>query len=578
MSGLFETVLRLSLAGSLTAAVIWVSVLLLRQRLPKAWLYCLWLAAVLRFMIPVSFALPFSLPSLAVFPVPAPAVSPAAADALPDTGWSYDLSPSQQGGVTVMDQTIPTPAAHRNDVFGLAAVVWPAGAGAMLVWHITGYCLTLRKLKRTRVFLKTDKVPVFESPLISTPLLVGLLRPAVCLPANFPGAGLAVRHELCHLSRGDIWVKWLVQLVVCINWFNPLVYLMKSELNRLSELACDEMVTRRMDASERTAYGRMLLETLRSSSGFGGPMTAALGNNKKWLKERMHGIMKRRIISKKAVMLMIVIVLFVTGTAVLSGAALDGTHTETADITAAPPQQADTPTAFADAPFVHDPDVIGTWEYLAVVPDIETFDPATPPDPEISSLHEIVFAQNGVMNTPGLSWSKGQLMIQYAGKITLYEIRTINGEKYLFFIPSAADNGYLVMKYVSADSTFSITTDDINLPFINDPGVIGTWNTVDFVSDIDRFDPSEKRWQNGLYMTQMVFRSGGVLDGQSTEGRFDTRFSWTKGAVIDPLYHTASAYEIRELDGSTYLFFEWKSGDYTYRHMKPKYYVLEKAD
>ena len=35
-------------------------------------------------------------------------------------------------------------------------------------------------------------------------------------------------------------------------------------------------------------------------------------------------------------------------------------------------------------------------------------------------------------------------------------------------------------------------------------------------------------------------------------------------------------YLIKEIAGSKYMFFEWKSGDYTIRHMKPKYYVLKK--
>jgi bla regulator protein BlaR1 len=41
---------------------------------------------------------------------------------------------------------------------------------------------------------------------------------------------------------------------------------------------------------------------------------------------------------------------------------------------------------------------------------------------------------------------------------------------------------------------------------------------------------------------------------------------------------TASAYQIKELDGVTYMFYEWKNGDYTYHNMNPYYYVLEKAD
>ena len=80
-----------------------------------------------------------------------------------------------------------------------------------------------------------------------------------------------------HWRRGDLWSKWLVQLVVCLHWFNPMAYLLKRELSRLSELACDEALIRDMDAAERRAYGQMLLDTLRASSDLGGPMIAVLG-------------------------------------------------------------------------------------------------------------------------------------------------------------------------------------------------------------------------------------------------------------------------------------------------------------
>jgi hypothetical protein len=51
---------------------------------------------------------------------------------------------------------------------------------------------------------------------------------------------------------------------------------------------------------------------------------------------------------------------------------------------------------------------------------------------------------------------------------------------------------------------------------------------------------------------------------------------WTKGLIIEPAAKKASRYQIREIQGETYMFYEWKSGDYTLRQMKPKYYVLKK--
>jgi bla regulator protein BlaR1 len=55
-----------------------------------------------------------------------------------------------------------------------------------------------------------------------------------------------------------------------------------------------------------------------------------------------------------------------------------------------------------------------------------------------------------------------------------------------------------------------------------------------------------------------------------------TYMKWTKGIVVHYGDKTASHYSIVSMNGSEYMFFEWKSGDYVFRHMKPYYYVLKK--
>ena len=54
-------------------------------------------------------------------------------------------------------------------------------------------------------------------------------------------------------------------------------------------------------------------------------------------------------------------------------------------------------------------------------------------------------------------------------------------------------------------------------------------------------------------------------------------WTWTKGLLLHSGDQTASRYEIREINGASYLFMEWKSGDVTIAHMKPQYYVLKSA-
>ncbi len=111
--------------------------------------------------------------------------------------------------------------------------------------------------------------------------------------------------------------------------------------------------------------------------------------------------------------------------------------------------------------------------------------------------------------------------------------------------------------------------DNIDLPFVDDPKIIGTWKSVDFVKEIDDFHPEENNYEEGeLYLKKLIFYENGRT--------FRTFWTWTKGVVMHSGSKTAAKYEIKEIDGDKYMFFEWKSGDYTIRRMKPKYYVLKK--
>ena len=83
------------------------------------------------------------------------------------------------------------------------------------------------------------------NPLVSSPLVTGFFHPCIVLP----GADISekdfyyiVLHELIHYKRLDIFYKWLVQVTVCLHWFNPFAHLMGREITRACEFSCDEAV------------------------------------------------------------------------------------------------------------------------------------------------------------------------------------------------------------------------------------------------------------------------------------------------------------------------------------------------
>jgi len=113
--------------------------------------------------------------------------------------------------------------------------------------------------------------------------------------------------------------------------------------------------------------------------------------------------------------------------------------------------------------------------------------------------------------------------------------------------------------------------DNIDLPFVDDPPVIGEWETVDFVLNPVDFNPERSNApRQMLQLKGLTFLDGGAMRPDN--------MSWTKGVVMEQVDRTASRYELHQISGRSYLFFEWKSGDVTITGARPHYYVLRRSD
>jgi hypothetical protein len=112
--------------------------------------------------------------------------------------------------------------------------------------------------------------------------------------------------------------------------------------------------------------------------------------------------------------------------------------------------------------------------------------------------------------------------------------------------------------------------------FVPDADVLGEWRVVDLVSDNYRFLPNQQIWQETAFpVVSMIFTDDGKVEISLQEGTLTDR--WTAGHVIhDGETRTDSAYRIVDMSEEKYLFYQWKSDDYSYRFRKPPYFVLKK--
>jgi len=108
----------------------------------------------------------------------------------------------------------------------------------------------------------------------------------------------------------------------------------------------------------------------------------------------------------------------------------------------------------------------------------------------------------------------------------------------------------------------------VDYSFVNDVDAVGKWESVDFVQRAENFKPGVRSWPSDLYLKELVISENGATGGTWT---------WTKGWIINPIGKTAAKYQIKEIEGSKYMFLEWKSYDYATTKRPPYYYVLKKV-
>lgn len=111
----------------------------------------------------------------------------------------------------------------------------------------------------------------------SGPLLLGLRRPAILLPAALLDScdpdqiRLLLAHELAHLRRRDLLWNWLPAVGGVFFGFHPLVWIARRQWQAAQEMACDEAAIA-ITQAPAAHYGRMLLFVASQSQ----PCAAAL--------------------------------------------------------------------------------------------------------------------------------------------------------------------------------------------------------------------------------------------------------------------------------------------------------------
>ena len=286
---------QMSLGGGVLILFIVVVRALAIHRLPKTTFLVLWLIAALRLLLPFSIPLPFNIHiGLDVFSdVVQELPSGNIASTLPgDSPPSYDIGTA-----------VPSPATEHISTF---EILWLVGVLLLAIYFSISYFRSMRKFRMSipdntpyiQNWLTAHQISrplaVRSSDLISSPLTYGILHPVILLPKKLDrndqvALKYVLTHEYVHIRRFDAITKILFAAVLCIHWFNPLVWGMYVLANRDTELSCDAWVIRMTGVKNRSSYALMLIKMEERRNGM-----SALWNHfgKNAISERIEAIMK----------------------------------------------------------------------------------------------------------------------------------------------------------------------------------------------------------------------------------------------------------------------------------------------
>lgn len=263
MDGLFLEILNLSLYGSFAIVAVLILRLLLKKS-PKSISYGLWLVVFLALILPVRIKTSYS-------PMPV-GVESFRQEKL------YQAVPQVESGISLVDDFV----AERTPVSKLGEEVFPMERmveGASVVWAIgtvvlLGYGMIsswkLRKKLKNGEKLEPN---VYQVEGLPTAFVMGM-PPCIYLPADLTEEEreYVLCHERIHIKRHDMRIKQGAFIILCLHWFNPLVWLAFRCMEVDMESSCDEKVLEKMGTDIKKGYSLSLVRLSAEERWFGTPL------------------------------------------------------------------------------------------------------------------------------------------------------------------------------------------------------------------------------------------------------------------------------------------------------------------
>ncbi len=229
MINFFNELISMAFDASVLIVVV-IAIRFCLKKMPKYFRKILWGLVGIRLLVPVSLESAFSL-----MPKVTSTQTQAAVNAAPVIDATSGIQPQQ-----------------------VLPYVWLSICVILSVYGVVSFV----KLKYQISDAVLDKNNIYLSEKIDSPFVCGFIKPKIYLPYNINNETKAcvLQHEMHHIKCGDHIFKAIGFLLVCVYWFNPLVWAAYFLFCKDIELACDENVIKDYTDEKRKEYASAILE------------------------------------------------------------------------------------------------------------------------------------------------------------------------------------------------------------------------------------------------------------------------------------------------------------------------------
>lgn len=157
----------------------------------------------------------------------------------------------------ISNESVVKEHSNKLKITEILMIAWIAGSSCMILYALISYI----KLKKTVMFAVKGDGDYYETDMLSTPCVLGIIKPKVYLTLNLTKKEkkYILTHENIHIKRKDYFTKLIAYLILTIHWINPITWILFKLFVNDMEMLCDEESINKLGKDNKVGYMESLV-------------------------------------------------------------------------------------------------------------------------------------------------------------------------------------------------------------------------------------------------------------------------------------------------------------------------------